>query len=378
MTESKLVHIDMGTLEGERPRGAGKNARLDDHGAIVRVPIVRLTLDDGSSGFGVSRARPDDLTALLGLPLPDLTTPSDGVIERWRPIEFPLWDLAGKRRQLPVHQLLAPDRTGDVGPLRVPCYDTSLYIDDLHLASDADAADLIAAEAAEGLAAGHRAFKLKLGRGARHMPLEAGTRRDVLVVQAVRDAVGPNARLMLDANNGYNLNLTKRVLAETANCQIHWMEEAFHEDAVLYADLQAWLEREGLPILVADGEGQAAPSLLAWARDGIVNVIQYDIISHGLHRWLDTGRQLDEWGVSTAPHHYGTAFGNYAACHLAAAISNFQYVEWDHATVPGLDAAGYVINDGYVSVPELPGFGLGLDEEIFSHAVASAGYTLTL
>ena len=49
--------------------------------------------------------------------------------------------------------------------LRVPCYDTSLYMDDLHLPSDEEAAELLAAEVREGLASGHRHFKIKVGRG---------------------------------------------------------------------------------------------------------------------------------------------------------------------------------------------------------------------
>lgn len=378
MSESHLVRIEMGTLEGVRPRKAGRNARLNDHGADVRVPIVRITMDDGSSGFGVSRANPEDLATLLGSRLPDVGAADEEAMERWLPVEFPLWDLLGKRQQIPVYRLLIPHNISETQPLRAPCYDTSLYIDDLHLQSDDEAADLIAAEAIAGYTSGHRAFKLKLGRGARHMDLEAGTRRDVLVVRAVRGAIGPDARLMLDANNGYNLNLTKRVLAETADCRIHWMEEAFHEDAVLYTDLQEWLKKQGLPILIAEGEGQASPSLLAWARDGIIDVVQYDILSHGLYRWLGTGRQLDAWNVSAAPHHYGTGFGNYAACHLAAAIEHFQFVEWDEAAVAGLGADGYTIEEGYVSVPEAPGFGLELDEDIYSRAVAASGHTLTL
>ena len=62
---------------------------------------------------------------------------------------------------------------------------------------------------------------------------------------------------MLDANNGYNLNLAKHVLAETAGCGIVWLEEPFHEDDVLYRDLRAWLAQHDLAVLIADGEGRA-------------------------------------------------------------------------------------------------------------------------
>ncbi|HYN89320.1 MAG TPA: enolase C-terminal domain-like protein [Ardenticatenaceae bacterium] len=214
---------------------------------------------------------------------------------------------------------------------------------------------------------------MKVGRGARHLPLEAGTRRDVAVVRAVRAAVGPHVPIMLDANNGYNLNLAKHVLAATADCGIFWLEEPFHEDDVLYADLRAWLADRRLPILIADGEGQADPRLLSWAGAGLVDVIQYDIYDYGLTRWLALGRTLDAAGVRSAPHHYGGHYGNYAACHLAGALRRFTYVEWDEATTEGLDTSAYTIYDGQVSVPHLPGFGLALDEDRFRHAVATSG-----
>jgi L-alanine-DL-glutamate epimerase-like enolase superfamily enzyme len=284
----------------------------------------------------------------------------------------------GRRAGLPVYALTAG--VAGVAPpvtLTAPCYDTSLYFDDLHLADERAAAELLASEAREGYARGHRAFKLKVGRGARHLPLEEGTRRDIAIVRAVREAVGPEPPLMIDANNGYNLNLAKRVLAETADCGILWLEEAFHEDNVLYRDLRDWLGAQGLATLIADGEGQADPRLVAWAREGLVDVIQYDIFGYGLTRWLALGRALDEAGVRSAPHHYGGHYGNYAACHLASALRRFTYVEWDEATTPGLDAAGYAIGDGRVTVPALPGFGLTLDEARFAHAVAHGGMKIS-
>ena len=77
--------------------------------------------------------------------------------------------------------------------------------------------------------------------------------------------------------------------------------------------LHDWMEGEGLSVLIADGEGWAAEALMDWARAGFVDVIQYDIFSHGFSNWLDTGAQLDEWGVRAAPHHYGRHLGNYVS-----------------------------------------------------------------
>jgi L-alanine-DL-glutamate epimerase-like enolase superfamily enzyme len=378
VTSPKVSKIEWASLSGKRPRNAGSNARLGEHGSTVRVPLARLTLDDGTQGFGSCRVNAANAQVLLGQSLDALFDPRWGTTAQAMGFDFPLWDLMAKRANLPVYALAAQMAGKSVvTPYTAPCYDTSLYIDDLHLKDDASAAALIAEEAREGWARGHRAFKIKVGRGARHMPLEAGTQRDIEVIYAVREAVGKDAPIMLDANNGYNLNLTKRVLLETAECDIFWMEEAFHEDRVLYEDLQVWLQREGISVLIADGEGQASPTLLEWAEAGLVNVVQYDIFSYSFTPWLALGQKLDRWGVRSAPHHYGGHYGNYAAPHLSGAIDGFTYAEWDEVTTPGLDASGYCVHEGKVCVPATPGFGLTLDEGDFQAAVAANGYVIS-
>jgi L-rhamnonate dehydratase len=379
MTHLHIARIEWAQLESKRPRSAGANARLGVHGDTIRLPLVRLTTDDGASGFGFSWASPEQLKLLLGTTLESLFSPEEGVTDLGRPIEFALWDLIGHRTSQPVYRLAA-SINGKQPPetLQVPCYDTSLYFDDLHLASTEEAAECIAQEARDGYACGHRAFKLKVGRGARHLPTDTGTERDIAIIRAVHAAVGPNCPLLLDANNGYTLNLAKHVLHETADCGIGWLEEAFHEDYVLYRDLKEWLGAQGLPILIADGEGDASPHLLAWAREGLVDVVQYDIFGHGFTHWLQLGKQLDAWGVRSAPHHYGCHFGNYATGHLAAAIQGFTYVEWDEAATPALDASGYVIEDGFVHIPNAPGFGLSLDEDLFRKAIKDTGGEIEL
>ena len=375
MNNSKIDRIECVPLIGTRPRQAGCNSRLQVHGLHVRPPIARITTDDGATGFGLSRLSEEDTAELVGAPLSEAFDPENGVSERFRGLEYPLWDLAGKLAGKPVYEMLGGEPDED-GVFRARCYDTSLYIDDLHLADDNEAAALIASEALEGKARGHTAYKIKVGRGAMHMPLQQGTHRDILVIRAVRNAVGPDATILIDANNGYNLNLTKHVLSETADAKVYWMEEAFHEDASFYANLREWLNSEGLETKIADGEGGASLNLLQWAEEGLVDIIQYDIFHPGFTRWLELGPQLDEWNVGSAPHHYGGHYGNYVSCHLSAAIQGFEFTEWDEADTPGLDDSGYSISDGLVSVPNSPGFGLNLDEEIYARAVKESGFVV--
>ncbi len=378
MGSPRIIRIEWVRLVGSRPRVAGCNARLGEHGQQVRPAIARVTTDDGRAGFGFSTVTREQALSFIGLSLDDPFDPA-AIPEHLRPLEYPLLDLAGVRAGLPVYALVgrrSPAGSAAAAPYRVPCYDTSLYMDDLHLQDHGQAAALIASEASEGLARGHRAFKIKIGRGAMHMPLEAGMVRDIAVVRAVRRAVGPQAPIMVDVNNGYNVNLVERFLSETADLHLYWLEEPFHEDARLYAHLQEWFAAQGLPILIADGEGDASPHLVEWARQGLVDVVQYDILRPGFSFWLGLGPQLDGWQVRSGPHHYGEPYGNYAACHLAAAIERFESVEWDEASVPGLDASAYSISDGRVNVPALPGFGLALDEPFFARAVQESGFAV--
>ena len=384
MAKQRIARIESAPLVGVRPREAGSNARLNIHGIEVQLRVARLTTTDGASGFGLCFASREEAEALIGKEVDALWTAESLIANAALVFEFPLWDLLGVLRDKPVYKLVAKapvteplrDPTGQC--LRVPCYDTSLYMNDLGIESDEAGAALIAEHARDGYEKRHRAFKIKVGRGARHMPLEAGTRRDIAVIKAAREAVGPEATIMIDANNGYNLNIAKQVLAETADCDLFWLEEAFHEDPELYEALHEWMAKEGLSALIADGEGWAAEALMDWARDGFVDVIQYDIFSHGFSDWLETGALLDGWGLRAAPHHYGRHLGNYVSGHLAAAVKGFAFVEWDETETPGIDASAYRVDEGQVVIPDAPGFGLKLEEDAFRAAMADGGFELRL
>ena len=371
---AQIQRIEWTQLTGRRPRTAKANARLVDHGADVRIPTVRLTADDGSIGFGrvAPGFEPKGARDLIGTSIVPLPV-KEGLPH---PLELPLWDLIARRKQQPVYALAA-ELTGADAPkaLSVRCYDTSLYIDDLHIEDHRSACELIADEAEEGAARGHTAFKVKVGRGGRHLPTESGMQRDVLVIEAVRKRIGPAARLMADANNGFTLNLTTRFLEETSDSGLYWMEEPFHEDPVLLAELRRRMAAAGLNTLIADGEGHADPRIEQIARSGSLDVLQYDINSHGFSRWLVTARQLADCQVRLAPHSYGNWFGNFAAGHLGPALGDrFAMVEWDQIDIDGVDTGGYRILGGRLQIPDGPGFAIECDRAWFEDRVAADGF----
>jgi L-alanine-DL-glutamate epimerase-like enolase superfamily enzyme len=370
MESTVITRVDAVTLEGKRPRAAGSNARLGVHGDIARLPLVRLTTTDGVTGFGRSSVDADVLTNLPGRPLSQFII-GFTVHEEWAALELPLLDLAARIAGQPVHRFVS-----GADPKPVRSYDTSLYFDDLHLDSDEEAAALIASEARDGWDRGHRAFKIKVGRGAMHMPLEEGTGRDIAIIHAVREAIGPDATLMIDANNGWNLNLTKQVLTETAEANLYWVEEAFHEDNVLYQHLKEWQAAEGLKVLIADGEGVPDPRVADWARQGYIDVVQTNIYQRGFGGWHTFGLELDSLGVQCSPHTYGSGIGNYITSQLAGTLQGLSYVEWDEAAFDAIDTSAYTITEGIVALPETPGFALELDEDAFNAAVTNSGISL--
>ena len=369
----RIVRIDAVTLEGKRPRAAGSNARLGYHGDRVRLPFVRLTTDEGISGVGRGPVDEARLATFVGRSLDQFISGST-VLEGALDLELPLIDVAARLAQQPVYQFITGG--GVDSPLPARSYDTSLYFDDLELADDGEAAALLAEEARSGYDRGHRAFKIKVGRGARHQPLEAGTVRDIAIIHAVREEVGPEATIMIDANNGWNLNLTKHVLTETADANLYWLEEAFHEDNVLYEDLKAWLGTEGLPTLIADGEGAADPRVVPWAREGLIDVVQTNIFAGGLGNWHLLAAELHGLGVQSSPHTYGGGISNLVTAQLAASSPGVQFVEWDEAAFAELDTSGYQVVDGDILLPSTPGLGLDVVEDAFAARVSAEGFTL--
>ncbi|MEZ4830711.1 MAG: hypothetical protein R2873_01690 [Caldilineaceae bacterium] len=75
-----IVAVEWTELIGKRPRHAGRNARLGDHGLDVRIPVARLTAEDGSQGFGFAA--------------PPKKTPNASSGARWTISSTPPWAAA--------------------------------------------------------------------------------------------------------------------------------------------------------------------------------------------------------------------------------------------------------------------------------------------
>ncbi|MCX8036538.1 MAG: hypothetical protein N3D11_05690 [Candidatus Sumerlaeia bacterium] len=361
---TRIVGFDLPTV---RSKFAGKNAKRDDHGDRASDRMVRLYTNAGIEGLGNCRADEKALALLLE------KNPFDyyrsGERRMTGPLgagTMPLWDLAGKALNKPVYQLL-----GGAGPERVPVYDGSIYFADLLPQYASRWADRFKEEIDMGLKRGHRAFKVKIGRGNKWMPRTEGDARDVEVLKIIRQHGGPDIVIGADANDGYDLERTK-VLLERHNDALNlaWLEEMFPEDVAKYLDLKQFIGTHGWKTLIADGETQSdleayAPFIAAKA----VDIFQGDMNRFGFEGILAEAEMARAQGLLVAPHNWGSHVGFYMQLHVGRAITNFYRAEHDPLSTDVLVADGYEVKDGTCSVPDAPGFGLRLDEAKFASGV---------
>ncbi|MDZ4783139.1 MAG: enolase C-terminal domain-like protein [Planctomycetia bacterium] len=350
-------------VTSRRSKVAGRNAQKEVHGDQSTDRMVRLYTNTGAEGFGHCRADEQDVAKLIGKPLTEFYRASDTAMSG--PLgagTMPLWDLLGKLTQQPVYALL-----GGKGAEQVPVYDGSIYFADL-LPQYADKwEDRFRTEIDMGLEIGHRAFKIKIGRGAKWMRRDEGNARDVAVVKLIREHAGPDVLLGVDANNGYDLAGAKRFLEQSGDANLAFVEELFEETVDDCLALKAFIQEHSWATLVADGETQSQldvfkPFISAQA----IELYQGDMNHFGVEGILTEAAWARETGLRVAPHNWGSLIGYYAQLHVGRAIDNFYRAEHDPLTTDVLVAEGYARKDGLATVPSAPGFGLSIDEDRFA------------
>lgn len=378
LPHDRIVRIERGTLTGRRPRCCMYNGRMvgpiyaAGHGDTVRDPLVRLVTAGGAEGLGHARLPREAAEALVGQPLDALFRLPEGCTPAGRPVDLPLWDLAARMAGLPLYRLL-----GARGSREVTAYDGSIYIDDVGK-TDEEAVAIYREEVAVGHAHGLRHFKVKVGRGAYWMPTEEGLARDALVVHTVREAAGPDARVLIDANMGNTVNTAIDLLRRTRADRVYWFEEPFYEDRPANERLKAFLREEGLETLVADGEFHPPDYFFDLVEEGLIDVVQHDLRAWGLTWWIGTARRIEPWGALCGPHCWGSLIERYTHAHFAAAIPHYALLETSPVDMPGLIEDGWAWRDGCLVVPDTPGIGLQIADEVWQEALrAEDGYVVT-
>ena len=359
----KIVQIEKVVMKFKRPRIIGRNARKGTHGEWVNDPVIRVHSQSGAVGVGWSRLGREEAESLIGKTINDVFQLPNGSNEAGKIIDLPLWDLAAKLSDQPLYQLL-----GARGSRSVELYDGSVYIDDLD-ASDEEAVAIFEDEVKTGHDFGLKNFKIKIGRGARWMPIETGTKRDVHVIHIVRKAA-PNAKIMVDANNGMTLNIAKRILEECEDVGIYWFEEAFPEDAEFNEAFKAFIDEKGYETLVADGESGGPPvNYFDLVEKGWIDVVQPDFHFRGLTWWRETAAMIEPWGALCGPHTWGSVIERYCHAHFAASVPHYTVLEAAPIAMPGTLLDGWEMKDGCLMVPDTPGTGFDLEPEVIEEGV---------
>jgi L-alanine-DL-glutamate epimerase-like enolase superfamily enzyme len=340
--------------------------------AGYRSLLVRIDTDDGRHGVGegLVRLAPTATAAIVDALAPLLvgrdprqvdviwedlyaTMVNRGhtrgfMIEAISAIDIALWDLIGKHHGVPIHQAL-----GGAHANEVPCYASSVRIKPPEEAA-ADAKAL----ADDGFAA----IKLKVGRG----PGRLG--EDVASVHAVRDAIGPDVQLMVDANGGFDLAGARQLLPELEAADVAWFEEpVMNDDLAAYRALR---HRANLPICAGETwftRYDFRDALLAEA----VDIVQPDVSrAGGISETMKIARMASAFNVAFAPHTgQSSAVCLASSLHVAAAASNtltyeFIAADWSASQTNPLRTALTTFDfegsrsGATVRIPQDPGIGL--------------------
>jgi D-galactarolactone cycloisomerase len=217
-------------------------------------------------------------------------------------IDIALWDIVGKACNKPIHKLI-----GGAFRTEVDCYATGLYFTDMDRLVD-EAVE----EAARYVAEGFKAIKMKIGLGS--------IERDFERVKAVRDAVGPDIKLMVDANHCFSVPAAIRLGRKLQELDIEWFEEPISPE-----DIDGYVEvSRALDMAVAGGENE----FTRWGfRDAIVrkamDIVQPDVCAAGgISECKNIAVLASTHGVECVPHAWGSAVGLAATIHFLASLPN--------------------------------------------------------
>ncbi len=282
-------------------------------------------------------------------------------VEALSAIDIALWDLWGKSLGRPVHALL-----GGAFRTRVPAYGTGCYYPDHYRDTERMLREL--AEEARGYReAGMTAIKMKIGL----LPIDLDAQR----LAVVREAIGPEIGLMVDANHAYTAASAIRIGRSLEKHNVLWFEEpVVPEDREGYRRV-----RDVIDVPVAGGECE-------YTRFGFrdlmlgqcIDIAQPDLCCAGrFTEWTKILALTSSFGVLTVPHVWGSGIAVAAALQAIAVapqvpftaagvpLQNEPMIEFDRTHNPLRDdllVERFVLQDGAIAVPTGPGLGVEVNE----------------
>jgi L-alanine-DL-glutamate epimerase-like enolase superfamily enzyme len=287
-------------------------------------------------------------------------------------VELALWDLKGKILNTPIYNLLG-------GRYRTKI---RVYADCGHGAVPEPGA--WAERAIEGVSRGFSAIKFDIDNvcpeqfidryhvnssgwlACQQAPL-SNRELDLMLALlcAVRDAVGPHIDIAVDCHWNYNTRDVIRMAQAFAPLRLCWLEDPTPPDNV------EALKRvtDNSPVPICSGENHyTRHGLREMITTQAVDVLQPDIPKvGGLLEAKKIADMADIYYMPLAAHNVCSPIGTMAACHACASMRNFSVIEFHAQDILWWDDlvdGGPVIENGYITLPEKPGLGLELNEDV--------------
>jgi len=249
-------------------------------------------------------------------------------------LDLALWDLDSRRRDLPLRSLLNPDCAQG----SVPAYASGLNPD--------TAADTVDRAREDGFTA----FKVKVA---------FGLEQDLATVDGIRARLRDGERLMVDANQGWDMAQAREAVVQLSDRGIGWIEEPIAADSSP-AD---WAELAKLSVSpLAGGENVSGiEAFQDMIRSGSHEVIQPDLLKWGgVSGCHPVAREAVSQGLSYCPHWLGSVVGLVASAQVLAAVGGPGLLEHDVMDNPLREALTDDfprVSEGTFPLPTGPGIG---------------------
>jgi L-alanine-DL-glutamate epimerase-like enolase superfamily enzyme len=196
-------------------------------------------------------------------------------------------------------------------------------------------------------------------------------------VGAVREQVGMEVPLSADHFGHIGVNSCIRLGKALEKYNMAWLEDMIPWQ---YTDL--WKKiTDAIDVPTLTGEDiYLKEHFIELARNHAVDILHPDLAtSGGILETKKIGDAIQEYGVAMAMHFAGTPVSCMASVHCAAATENFLALEnhsvdvpWWDELVEGIEKP--IVNHGFITVPEKPGLGVTLNDEVVKQHLLEPGY----
>jgi len=265
-------------------------------------------------------------------------------------IDIALWDILGKVKKQPLYKLL-----GGTEAKRLPT-----YVSLLRYRTPPEVAQVVA----RCLEAGFRAVKLH--------------QIDLKSVEIARRVAGDRVELMLDVNCPWNVEEALAMARALASYRLAWLEEPVWPPDD-YPSLARVRREAGIPIAGGENEGTVYGFASLLAQEA-ADILQPSVTKvGGVTEWRRVAALAAHHGKQIAAHSFYFGPGFAATLHLMAALPVCTYVEVAGCAleVPLLQEP-FDFRDGTVGVPEGPGLGVTLNQEVLEKYPFSAASSLNV